>query len=721
MKHLKILTLIFSLILSLGVYCNSTDFKSRYHNAKNKDKQNEVVLEWIEYGVQNDHLLTDSLIKSQRSKLDQYSDSQKFELCFYALLFSNSTNGKSLISVRQSKLKPYSLEYNLLSGLDDCMNEREIKSLVYRNLQKDNNLKTADQKAMFSLILAHAKSFTTDKKNSEKLLIDALKHAKRSRIKLISSYILKYISNFFLKQEDYENAILYNQKGLDLASKMNSRFCEAHHFFELGSIQLQINNYIEARSYFKNALSKVIDLNAKHLEGKILGSLGKSHEKNLQTKKAINYYQRALICFYSIEDFSGVATIHKDLGKSYFLNNNLSLAEKNYSLSRSYLEEFDNQNQLAELLHYQAELSLEMGDVKKARKLIQKSIEIRAKSNNDIALYNSYLLHSKISKSLNKFEEAYFYLDKYATYQDSLNIQRTRERLAELSKLYQAEQKEKRILEQQKEIKEHTNNQLIKEQQLENTQLKNKQIITILIFSIVLFISILVIIYFKTKQNKLKKQQKETELKQTLLRSQMNPHFIFNSMSIIQSYIYDNDLKNSSKFLVNFSRLIRLILENSAKEFIKLNLEIEILERYLKIQKNRFEERFNYEIVNYDNLDTASILIPPMLLQPFIENSLEHGELHKVRNGKIRITFKIENDLLIFVIEDNGIGRQAAAEKKVKDLNKHDSMAIDITNSRIELLNDKYKKAGFLSIQDLNEDGVNGTKVTIATLFQINK
>ena len=192
-------------------------------------------------------------------------------------------------------------------------------------------------------------------------------------------------------------------------------------------------------------------------------------------------------------------------------------------------------------------------------------------------------------------------------------------------------------------------------------------------------------------------------------------------MSIIQSYIYDNDLKNSSKFLVNFSRLIRLILENSAKEFIKLNLEIEMLERYLEIQKNRFEERFNYEIVNYDNLDTSSVLIPPMLLQPFIENSLEHGELNKVRNGKIRITFKIENDLLIFVIEDNGIGRQAAAEKKVKDFNQHESMAIDITNSRIELLNDKYKKAGFLSIQDLSENGVSGTKVTIATLFQINK
>ena len=719
---MKIILLIFSLILSFGIYCNTDDFKSKYYNAKNKDKQNEVVLDWIAYEFQNNHFRVDSLIHSQKSRLTQYSDSQKFELCFYALLFSSSTHKNNLIPPSEAKLKPYLLDYNLLSALENCLNGKDIESRVYSNLQKNRgSLKTADQKAIFNLILAHKKSFTLDKKGTEELLIVALKHAKRARLKLITSFIFKYISNYFLEQEAFEKAILYNQKGLDLALKNKRRFCEAHHYYELGAIQLKINNYIEAREYLKNALTKVLHLKAKYLEGKVLGSLGKSYEKTLQTKEAIKYYQKALICFYNIEDFSGVATIHKDLGKSYFLDENLNLAEKNYNLSESYLEEFDNQEQLAELFHYQAELNLVSRDFLEAQKLVQKAIEIRSKTNNDIELYNSYLLLSKINKSLNNFEQAYFYLEKYNSYQDSLNIQRTRERIAELSELYQAEQKEKRILEQQKELKEQSNEQLIQDQQLENTQLRNKQIITILLFSIILFISILIIIYFKTKQNKLQKQQREIELKQTLLRSQMNPHFIFNSMSIIQSYIYDNDLKNSSKFLVNFSRLIRLILENSAKEFIKLNLEIEMLERYLEIQKNRFEERFNYEIVNYDNLDTSSVLIPPMLLQPFIENSLEHGELNKVRNGKIRITFKIENDLLIFVIEDNGIGRQAAAEKKVKDFNQHESMAIDITNSRIELLNDKYKKAGFLSIQDLSENGVSGTKVTIATLFQINK
>ncbi|PHR48878.1 MAG: hypothetical protein COA32_05290 [Fluviicola sp.] len=720
---MKFLTLIFSIFLSFGIYCNTDDFRSKYYNAKNKEKQNKVIIDWIGYSLQNNHSIVDSLLLSQKKRMTQFSTDQKFEISFYSLLFAEATNKPSLIPISSTKLKPYSLEYNLLKAYQSCLNGIPVKELIFRNLkQKHDDLKTADKKALYALISAHQTSFTAQVNDMEKHFVEALKHAKRSHINLISSAIFKYISNFYIEQEEYEKAVLYNQKGLDLATKESSRFGKAYHTFILGYIQLKINNYIKARDYFKSALEMCKNIEAIYLEGVILGSIGKSYEKTTQTKKAINYYQKALIYFYKIEDFPGIASIHKDLGKSYFLNNNLNLAERNYNLSKSYLNKLNEEEQLAELYHYQAELSLEKENPLKAKKLINKSIELSSNNNNVIELYNSYLLLSKISKSLHQYKEAHFYLEKYTAYQDSLNIQRTQERLAELSELYQAEQKEKRILGQEKEIKEQANEKLIRDQQLENTQLKNKQIVTILVFSIVLFISILVIVYFKTKQEKLKKRQREIELKQTLLRSQMNPHFIFNSMSIIQSYIYDNDLTNSSKFLVNFSRLIRLILENSAKEFIKLNIEIEILERYLEIQKKRFEERFNYEIVNSDSIDTSSVLIPPMLLQPFIENALEHGELNKVKDGKIRITYKIENDLLIFVIEDNGIGRQAAEEKKDKsNLKQHNSMAIDITNSRIELLNDKYKKAGFLSIQDLNENGEYGTKVTIATLFQINK
>lgn len=719
---MKLLTLIFSLFFCFGIYCSTDNFRSRYQTAQNDDEKNEIVLEWVEYSIQNDHSIVDSLLQSQKKRFAKFSDNQKFEMCFYAMIYAIITNKESLIPVSQSNLKPHSLEYNLLSALQNCLNDEHVENVVFRNLKQNSiDLNTADKKALYALISAHNKSFTPHITGTEKLLIQALKHSKRARIKLITSIVFKYISDFYIQQEDYEKAVLYNQKGLDLASKENQKICEAYRIFTLGKIQLKINNHFKARNYFKKALKKIENLNAIYLEAKILGSIGKSYEKTLHTKKAINYYQKALMYFYNIEDVKGIATIHKDLGKSYFLNKNLNLAERNYALSKSYFEEIIEEDQLAELYHYQAELALEKGNSLEAKKLIYKSIKIRSKNNNTLELYDSYLLLSKVSKSLNEFEEAHFYLEKYTTYQDSLNIERTRERIAELSELYQADQKEKRIIEQQKEIKEKINEQLIRNQQLENTQLKNKQIITVLVFSIVLFISILVIIYFKNKQEKLKKKQREIELKQTLLRSQMNPHFIFNSMSIIQSYIYDNDLSNSSKFLVNFSRLIRLILENSAKEFIKLNIEIEILERYLEIQKKRFEERFNYEIINCDSIDTSSILIPPMLLQPFIENALEHGELNKVRSGKIRITFKIENDLLIFVIEDNGIGRQAAEEKKQDNLIQHSSMATDITNSRIELLNDKYKKTGFLSIQDLNDNSGRGTKVTIATLFQINK
>ncbi len=200
-------------------------------------------------------------------------------------------------------------------------------------------------------------------------------------------------------------------------------------------------------------------------------------------------------------------------------------------------------------------------------------------------------------------------------------------------------------------------------------------------------------------------------MSQTLLRSQMNPHFIFNAMSVIQSYIYDNDPSKSSKFLVNFSRLMRLILENSSKEFITLETEIEILQKYLTTQKLRFEDRFAFEIVVDPLLSEIETLIPPMITQPFIENSIEHGQLHTVDNGFIEVTFTRDEEMLHITIIDNGIGRKiAGTNKKSKE---HHSMAMKITEERISIINKKYTSSGFIHITDFNKEKETGTVVDI--------
>jgi LytS/YehU family sensor histidine kinase len=225
-----------------------------------------------------------------------------------------------------------------------------------------------------------------------------------------------------------------------------------------------------------------------------------------------------------------------------------------------------------------------------------------------------------------------------------------------------------------------------------------------------------VIAVSRYKQTVSKQRQKEAEMSQTLLRSQMNPHFIFNAMSVIQSYIFENDVENSSKFLVNFSRLMRLILENSHKELIPLETEIEILQKYLETQKMRFGDRFDFQLQFPDELIFDKAMIPPMITQPFIENAIEHGQLHIVENGHINILFRKENNMLLVELEDNGIGRKNA---EVNDKRfKHKSMAMAITRDRIENINFKYKSDGKFEIDDLDKISQTGTKVLISLPYR---
>jgi sensor histidine kinase YesM len=191
----------------------------------------------------------------------------------------------------------------------------------------------------------------------------------------------------------------------------------------------------------------------------------------------------------------------------------------------------------------------------------------------------------------------------------------------------------------------------------------------------------------------------------------MNPHFVFNAMSVIQSYIYENDTKNSSKFLVNFSKLMRLILENSSKEFIAITTEIDILNKYLETQQLRFGDRFHYSVDIPSFLVDNEAIIPPMITQPFIENAIEHGQLHTVENGFIHVSFAVEGNLLRIIIEDNGIGRKVS--EKNKKSKEHKSMAMKITQERINNLNAKFKTQGKLLITDYDALEETGTIVTI--------
>jgi two-component sensor histidine kinase len=213
-------------------------------------------------------------------------------------------------------------------------------------------------------------------------------------------------------------------------------------------------------------------------------------------------------------------------------------------------------------------------------------------------------------------------------------------------------------------------------------------------------------------------QHKLDELTFSALRSQMNPHFIFNALNTIQGFVYLNDKKSASGYLGKFSQLIRKILDSSNKLAITLEEEIENLQLYIDIEKARFGENLNITINIDPALDTEYILIPPMLIQPYVENSIKHGVFHKQgeKTLMIRISKAKDEEVVEVVIDDNGIGRERS-----KEINKnriaHHSFATAANEKRIDLINQTVNKKTRLKIIDkLNIDGSSAGTTVIITI-----
>jgi len=220
----------------------------------------------------------------------------------------------------------------------------------------------------------------------------------------------------------------------------------------------------------------------------------------------------------------------------------------------------------------------------------------------------------------------------------------------------------------------------------------------------------------QAEQEKLHKRMAETE--HMALQAQMNPHFIFNCLNSIQQYIFDQDILAANKYITGFARLIRATLNNSSKPFISLADEVDYLSNYLSLEKLRFKEKMSYTIDVHPSLDMdmEDIFIPPMLIQPYVENSIRHGLRHKKGGeGFIRISVMQESDKLTFVIEDNGIGREQAARYKTREHIEYQSRGMSLTADRIRLINTVNGDSIRVEVLDITDRRGNaaGTRVTV--------
>jgi len=210
-------------------------------------------------------------------------------------------------------------------------------------------------------------------------------------------------------------------------------------------------------------------------------------------------------------------------------------------------------------------------------------------------------------------------------------------------------------------------------------------------------------------------QHQKTELEMQALRAQMNPHFIFNSLNSINRFILQNNKTQASEYLTKFSKLVRMILQNSQAPLISLESEMEALELYLDLEALRFEHHFDYKISIPKDLDIEVLKVPPLIIQPYAENAIWHGLMHKEEKGHLDIEISQEEEMLCCKITDDGIGRKKAAELKSKSSTSHKSMGMRITADRIAMLQQKKQMDTYITINDLvlPDSSAGGTEVLL--------
>lgn len=263
---------------------------------------------------------------------------------------------------------------------------------------------------------------------------------------------------------------------------------------------------------------------------------------------------------------------------------------------------------------------------------------------------------------------------------------------------------------------EKTQNQitlLASENKLKDLKILQSRIINYGLGSI--FIVLVFLGYLFIRQNKMKAEHKTILLEQKLLRLQMNPHFIFNALSNILNLIDNNQNKKAAGYLTTFSKLLRTTLESTRENFVPFEKEVTSLRNYLELQKLRYGNKFNYTVEVDEKIEEDDMAIPPMLVQPIIENAIEHGIRHKTTPGRIDVRFNLKGKKIICEVEDDGVGREKAWEAEVKEKIGHKSLATEIIRDRIKTLNKKFKEKIKLEIIDLKSETMEalGTKVVL--------
>ncbi|MGB0525822.1 MAG: tetratricopeptide repeat-containing sensor histidine kinase [Flammeovirgaceae bacterium] len=475
------------------------------------------------------------------------------------------------------------------------------------------------------------------------------------------------ITNIYLKHREGNVSKEYILQTLRLAEKTNYLQGQVQAYQHLGAYEFYHKNYDDSFEY----LTKGIKINEKvgnaYLQVYLLQGIGNIHFQRKAYEKAIEVNKQGI---------------------------DIALASKvELTLPLLYANTASN---YVELKQYQNAIIY-----------ANKTIEVIEKTGQLENGYNCYLYLAKAHEGLGQIGKAYEAFKTYEQKKAEFLEEEKSKQLAEMETKYETAKKESEnvILSQKNEL-----------QAIEIAQ-KNQ----LLFLSVIAFLLIGAAAYFWFQQRAAKSKSNMAELEQRFLRSQLNPHFIFNALSSIQHFMLKNEAKKAGFYLAKFGKLMRQILENSRQEFIPIEEEVKMLENYMDLQNAKSKHHFDYHIQVDEAIDPESFSIPPMFTQPFVENAIEHGISALAHKGKINVSFTKEKEFIRIQVKDNGQGIYQNQAINVSHPKEHHSLATTIIKERIDSYNKALKQKIQLLIEEMNNEHneVIGTHVELKVPYQL--
>lgn len=498
-----------------------------------------------------------------------------------------------------------------------------------------------------------------------------------------------------LNYKPKDSALIYGHKLLKYAQKINDPYREAFAYIIIGQINLGDENSVvkkhKALAYNDSALIIATRFKYEDLITVVFFNLGCYYDRSSpffeltgDLDVSRSYFEKAFTVANNIRSSYLMAMILNSLA-------NIDIEERKYAQAEIKLNE--SEARFNDFFQSDWKKNNLIVTVYSFQKIMDYFLAQRERNN----MYNS---RYKLAMAKGAYKKATEYLISYYQSRDTMNAAQQVRQLELLMAEADAEKTDQKI------------RMLSQENELNQLRLSTTRYLLAGVGLGVFIFSMFLLLIFQRKR--FKAEQKSLLLEQKLLRSQMNPHFIFNSLASIQNFVINENSDQASIYLSRFSQLIRNILDNSIEEYVSLEKEISTIENYLELQKVRYAGQFEYVIAVDKEIDKENMQIPPMLAQPFIENAIEHGLRHRKTKGHIDIRFHLDGGLIRFEVEDDGVGRIKSHEIEAKHKPGHRSMATSLTRDRLNTLNKKLKYKIQLEIIDLTDSMGNacGTKVS---------